>query len=55
MRTSVARNGLLIIIATTEWQLNPPLLTRNQKHFRIITEIKLAPIYPVECVTAIIR
>lgn len=33
------------IIAATAWQLDLPLLTRNQKHFRIITEIELAPVY----------
>jgi len=33
------------IIAATAWQLDLPLLTRNQKHFRNITEIELAPVY----------
>jgi len=33
------------IIAATAWQVNLPLLTRNQKHFRFITEIELAPVY----------
>jgi len=33
------------IIAATAWQKNLPLLTRNQKHFKFIGEIKLAPIY----------
>jgi predicted nucleic acid-binding protein len=33
------------IIAATAWQLDIPLLTRNQKHFRMITEIELAPVY----------
>lgn len=33
------------IIAATAWQRNLPLLTRNQKHFRFITEIELAPVY----------
>jgi predicted nucleic acid-binding protein len=33
------------IIAATAWQRSLPLLTRNQKHFRIITEIDLAPVY----------
>jgi predicted nucleic acid-binding protein len=33
------------IIAATAWQRNLPLLTRNQKHFRFIAEIELAPVY----------
>ena len=33
------------IIAATAWQRSLPLLTRNQKHFRFITEIELAPAY----------
>lgn len=33
------------IIAATAWHVNLPLLTRNQKHFRFITEIELAPVY----------
>lgn len=33
------------IIAATAWQLDLSLLTRNQKHFRMITEIELAPVY----------
>lgn len=33
------------VIAATAWQSSLPLLTRNQKHFRFITEIKLAPTY----------
>ena len=33
------------IIAATAWQLDIPLLTRNQKHFRFIAEIELAPVY----------
>jgi hypothetical protein len=33
------------IIAATAWQLNLPLLTRNQKHFRFLEEIELAPVY----------
>ncbi len=33
------------IIAATAWQVNAPLLTRNQKHFRFITEVELAPVY----------
>lgn len=33
------------VIAATAWQRSLPLLTRNQKHFRFITEIKLAPTY----------
>jgi len=33
------------IIAATAWQLDLPLITRNQKHFRMITEIELAPVY----------
>lgn len=33
------------IVAATAWQKNFPLLTRNQKHFRFISEIELAPVY----------
>ena len=33
------------VIAATAWQRNLPLLTRNQKHFRFIGEIELAPAY----------
>lgn len=33
------------VIAATAWQRSLPLLTRNQKHFRLIAEIKLAPTY----------
>ncbi len=33
------------IIAATAWQKKFPLLTRNQKHFRFINEIELAPVY----------
>jgi predicted nucleic acid-binding protein len=33
------------IIAATAWQKGVPLLTRNQKHFRFISEIDLAPVY----------
>jgi predicted nucleic acid-binding protein len=33
------------IVAATAWQKNLPLLTRNQKHFRFISEIELAPVY----------
>ena len=33
------------IIAATAWQKQLPLLTRNQKHFKFIEEIKVAPIY----------
>jgi len=33
------------IIAATAWQRGLPLLTRNQKHFRFIAEIELAPVY----------
>jgi predicted nucleic acid-binding protein len=36
------------IIAATAWQKNLPLLTRNQKHFRFISEIELAPVYGFE-------
>jgi predicted nucleic acid-binding protein len=35
------------IIAATAWHKSLPLLTRNQKHFRFIEEIELAPIYRV--------
>ena len=33
------------IVAATAWQQSLPLLTRNQKHFRLINEIELAPVY----------
>jgi predicted nucleic acid-binding protein len=33
------------IVAATAWQKSLPLLTRNQKHFRYIREIELAPVY----------
>jgi predicted nucleic acid-binding protein len=33
------------IVAATAWQKRLPLLTRNQKHFRFISEIELAPVY----------
>jgi len=33
------------IVAATAWQKSLPLLTRNQKHFRFIGEIELAPVY----------
>ena len=33
------------IIAATAWQRSLPLLTRNQRHFRFITEIELVPVY----------
>ena len=33
------------IVAATAWQKNLPLLTRNQRHFRFISEIGLAPVY----------
>ena len=35
------------IVAATAWQKNLPLLTRNQKHFRSISETKLGPVYGV--------
>ena len=35
------------IIAATAWHKTMPLLTRNQRHFRFISEIELAPIYSV--------
>jgi predicted nucleic acid-binding protein len=35
------------IVAATAWQKRFPLLTRNQKHFRFISEIELAPVYGV--------
>jgi predicted nucleic acid-binding protein len=35
------------IVAATAWQKNFPLLTRNQKHFRFIREIELAPVYGI--------
>jgi len=35
------------IIAATAWHKGLPLLTRNQKHFRFISEIELAPVYKV--------
>jgi predicted nucleic acid-binding protein len=33
------------IVAATAWQKSLSLLTRNQKHFRFINEIELAPVY----------
>jgi predicted nucleic acid-binding protein len=33
------------IVSATAWEKNLPLLTRNQKHFRFISEIELAPVY----------
>ncbi len=33
------------IVAATAWQRSLPLLTRNQRHFRFISEIELAPVY----------
>ncbi len=36
------------VIAATAWAKNLPLLTRNQKHFKWIEEIKLAPGYECE-------
>ena len=33
------------IVAATAWQKSLPLLTRNQKHFRFVSEIELAPVY----------
>ncbi len=33
------------IVAATAWQKRFPLLTRNQKHFRFVSEIELAPVY----------
>lgn len=33
------------IIAATAWAKDLPLLTRNEKPFRHIKEIKLAPVY----------
>lgn len=36
------------VIAATAWAKNLPLLTRNQKHFKWIREIKLAPVYEYE-------
>jgi predicted nucleic acid-binding protein len=33
------------IIAATAWQKSLPLMTRNRKHFRLISEIELAPVY----------
>jgi len=33
------------IVAATAWQKQFPLLTRNQNHFRFISEIELAPVY----------
>ena len=35
------------IVAATAWQKSFPLLTRNQKHFRFISEIELAPVYGI--------
>ena len=35
------------IIAATAWQKQLSLLTRNQKHFNLIDEIDLAPIYTI--------
>ena len=35
------------IIAATAWEKRVPLLSRNQKHFRFIGEIELAPVYEV--------
>ena len=35
------------IVAATAWQKSLPLLTRNQKHFRFIIEIELAPDYGI--------
>lgn len=35
------------IVAATAWQKSLPLVTRNQKHFRFIREIELAPVYGV--------
>jgi len=35
------------IVAATAWQKSLPLLTRNQKHLRFISEIELAPVYGV--------
>lgn len=34
-----------LIIAATAWSKHLPLLTRNVKHFKMVEEIKLAPIY----------
>jgi predicted nucleic acid-binding protein len=31
------------IVAATAWQKRFPLLTRNQKHFRFISEIEIGP------------
>jgi len=33
------------IIAATAWSKKLPLLTRNKKHFRLIQEIRLSPVY----------
>ena len=33
------------VIAATAWAKNIPLLTRNKKHFKLITEVKLSPVY----------
>jgi predicted nucleic acid-binding protein len=33
------------IVAAIAWQKSLSLLTRNQKHFRFINEIELAPVY----------
>ncbi len=35
------------LIVATAWAINAPLMTRNQKHFRFIDEIQLAPIYGI--------
>jgi len=35
------------IVAATAWQKSLPLMTRNQKHFRFISEIELAPVYGI--------
>lgn len=41
------RHGLIAdyVIAATAWTKNLPLLTRNRKHFKVIKEIELAPVY----------
>ncbi len=33
------------VIAATAWAKKLPLLTRNKKHFELIKEIKLGPVY----------
>jgi predicted nucleic acid-binding protein len=33
------------VIAATAWAKKLPLLTRNRKHFELIKEIKLSPVY----------